>query len=50
MTLIAGSMHAKLDSVLKTGSWSWKPARSEDLVVNQSRLPEVHIGEVDRPV
>jgi len=43
-------LEAKLDSVLKNGVWCWKPARSEMLVDIQSRLPEVPIGEIDKPV
>jgi hypothetical protein len=43
-------LKAKLDSVLKEGLWCWRPARSKDLVVIQSRLPEIPIGVMDRPV
>jgi hypothetical protein len=32
---------ARVSFVIKNGEWFWKPARSEDLVVIQCRLPEV---------
>jgi hypothetical protein len=43
-------LEAKLDSVIRQGNWCWCPARSDDLVAIQSKLPEVPIGEVDKPV
>jgi hypothetical protein len=43
-------LDAKLDTVLKQGEWCWRPARFEDLVAIQSRLMDVPIGEVDKPV
>jgi hypothetical protein len=44
------NLEAKLSSVLKDGIWCWRPARSEDLVEIQTKLPEVHLGIVDSPV
>jgi len=43
-------LEAKLDFVIRQGNWCWCPARSDDLVAIQSKLPEVPIGEVDKPV
>jgi hypothetical protein len=43
-------LEAKLESVLKQGEWCWRPARSEKLVAIQSRLPDVPIGVVDKPI
>jgi hypothetical protein len=43
-------LEAKLDSVLKQGEWCWRHARSEELVAIQSRLPNVSIGAIDKPV
>jgi hypothetical protein len=40
---------ARVSSIIKNGEWFWKPAQSEDLVVIQCRLPEVMIGDTDRP-
>jgi hypothetical protein len=37
-------LEAKLSSVLKDGLWSWRPARSKDLVEIQTKLLEVHLG------
>jgi hypothetical protein len=44
------NLEAKLSSVLKDGIWCWRPARSEDLVEIQTKLPEVHLGIVHSPV
>lgn len=44
------NLEAKLNSVLKNRVWCWRPARSEVLVDIRSRLPEVQIGEVDKPI
>jgi hypothetical protein len=41
---------AKLSFVLLNGEWCWKPARSDDLVDIQSRLPEIQLGDSDKPV
>jgi len=41
---------AKLDSVLRNGEWCWKPARSDELVIIQSRLPKVRLGVADKPI
>lgn len=35
---------AKLSSVIKDGDWNWLPARFDDLVSIQSRLPFVKVG------
>jgi hypothetical protein len=43
-------LEAKLDYVINQGNWCWCPARSDDLVAIQSKLPEVPIGEIDKPV
>jgi hypothetical protein len=43
-------LDAKLDIVLKQGNWCWRPARTEDLVTIQSRLMDVPIGGIDKPV
>jgi hypothetical protein len=43
-------LEAKLESVLKQGEWCWRPARSEELVAIQSRLSDVPIGVVDKPI
>jgi hypothetical protein len=43
-------LKAKLDSVLKEGLWCWRPARFEELVIIQSRLPKIPIGAMDKPV
>jgi hypothetical protein len=43
-------LNSKLSSVLSNGNWCWNPARSEDLVAIQSRLPEIVLGHVDKPV
>jgi hypothetical protein len=43
-------LKAKLDSVLKEGLWCWRPAHSEELVIIQSRLPEIPIGAIDELV
>jgi hypothetical protein len=36
-----------VSTVLNEGSWNWPPARSDDLVAIQVRLPNVKIGEAD---
>jgi hypothetical protein len=43
-------MDANLDSIMKNDMWCWKPARSDTLVESQSRLLEVQLGVVDRPI
>jgi hypothetical protein len=43
-------LDAKLDTVLKQGNWCWRPTRSEGLVAIQSRLTDVPIGGIDKPV
>jgi hypothetical protein len=43
-------LDAKLDAALKQGNWCWRPARFEDLVAIQSKLMDVPIGEIDKPV
>jgi hypothetical protein len=43
-------LKAKLDSVLKEGLWCWRHVHSEELVIIQSRLPEIPIGAMDKPV
>jgi hypothetical protein len=43
-------LDSRLDSVLSNGIWCWKPTRSEELVDIQSRLPEVQLGSVDKPI
>jgi hypothetical protein len=44
------SREARLSSVLSNGNWCWSPARSDSLVEIQSRLPEVLLGESDKPI
>lgn len=44
------TLNATFNSVIKKGDWCWKPTRSEDLVAIQSRLPDVHLGDVDKPI
>lgn len=36
--------------MLSNGVWLWGPARSDELVEIQLRLPEVPIGAIDKPV
>ena len=43
----ASSLEAKVDSVLKNEEWDWKPERSEELVIIQSKLNLVKIKEKD---
>jgi hypothetical protein len=43
-------LDAKLNSVLKNGVWCWRPAHSENLVEIQSKLLEVQLGLVDKPI
>jgi hypothetical protein len=44
------SLSARLDAVLRNGSWCWKPARSDLLVAIQSKLPEIPLGAIDKPI
>jgi hypothetical protein len=44
------NLEAKVNSVLRNGDWRWKPARSNDLIDIQSRLPEVHLRDVNKHV
>ncbi|XP_062158782.1 uncharacterized protein LOC133866268 [Alnus glutinosa] len=44
------SIDANVAYVLRNGDWYWKPARSEELVTIQSRLPKIVIGASDNPV
>jgi hypothetical protein len=44
------NMEVKVNSVLRNCAWCWKPARLDELVDIQSRLPEVHLGAEDKPV
>jgi hypothetical protein len=47
----AGStIGAKLATVSRDEKWCWPPARSENLVELQSRLPEVSLGGDDVPI
>jgi hypothetical protein len=43
-------MQAKLDVIIKNGSWFWPHARSDELVEVQSKLFEVEIGATDLPI
>jgi hypothetical protein len=43
----ACSLEAKVDSVLKNEEWNWKPEKSEELVIIQSKLNMVKIKEKD---
>lgn len=46
----AGSQtNAKLSSVICYQNWRWPPAKSESLVMIQSQLPLVQIGDHDQP-
>jgi hypothetical protein len=47
---MSGDHLAKLDSLLRNGEWCWKPARSDELVVIQTRLLEVRLGVADKPI
>jgi hypothetical protein len=44
------NLDAKLNSVLINVDWRWKQARPEALVDIQSRLPNVHLSVVDKPI
>ena len=44
------NINAKLSTVLRDSNWFWGSARSEDLVVIQSQLSMVDLGESDTPV
>jgi hypothetical protein len=44
------TLEAKMNSVIRNGRWSWKPARSEEFVEIQSKLPDVPLGNVDKPI
>lgn len=47
----AGSkLEARLSSMIHERDWFWPPARSENLVAIQRLLPEVAIGDADKPV
>jgi hypothetical protein len=46
----SSKLDAKLNSVLKNGVWCWRPAHSENLVEIQSKLLEVQLGLVDKPI
>jgi hypothetical protein len=41
---------AKLSSVMEGKEWEWQPARSEELVSIQSKLPMVKIGEIYKAI
>ena len=43
----ASSATAKLSAIISHQTWSWLPARSEDLSSMQIMLPKVVIGELD---
>jgi hypothetical protein len=43
-------VNAKLDSVVKDGDWFWPSARSEELVVIQSKLELVERSVEDKPI
>jgi hypothetical protein len=47
---VGHSIGPKLSSIIRDGSWFWPIARSEILEEIQSRLLEVILGEVDKPV
>jgi hypothetical protein len=44
------NLDACLSTVLKNGTWNWKPARSYALVEIQGRFPKVKLGACDTPV
>ena len=44
-----GNIEAKVGG-FKDKTWVWRPARSEDLVAIQSKLPMMAIGSRDRPI
>jgi hypothetical protein len=44
------SKEAKLSSILLEGDWFWRSTRSKDLVAIQSKLPEITIGDTDKPI
>lgn len=41
---------AMLFSVIRGGDWHWLPARSQNLVAIQSKLPDVKMGSHDTPL
>jgi hypothetical protein len=43
-------IEAKLSSVICNGEWLWRPARSDDLVEIQARLPKDKLGICDKLV
>lgn len=43
----ASSATAKLLAIISHQTWSWLPARSENLLSTQIMLPKVVIGELD---
>jgi len=45
----ASSVCAKLSSIIRNGEWYWPYARSESIVVIQSKLSDVEIGNTDLP-
>jgi hypothetical protein len=44
------NLEAKVNSVLRNGDWCWKLAKLDYLVDIQSRLSDVHLGDVDKPI
>jgi hypothetical protein len=44
------NIEAKLSSVICSGDWLWRPARSEALVDIQVKLFEVCLGQCDKPI
>lgn len=43
-------LEAKISTVIQNKHWNWAPARSEDLVSIQSRLPCVSFEDIDRAI
>lgn len=41
---------ALLSTVISNGGWCWKPAKSDDLVEIQGRLPKVSIVDKDKAI
>jgi hypothetical protein len=41
---------ALFSTVISNGGWCWKPAKSDDLVEKQGRLPEVSIVDKDKAI
>jgi hypothetical protein len=46
---VGSSINVKLEQEMKNGDWFWPPARSEDLVPNQSKLEFVDRSVEDTP-